>query len=277
MERRIFQHGDFQLEYGILGTGSVPILCFHGFGRPLEDMYLFSQILAEGEYIVSAHLFHHGNSSWSKSLENKEGLSPSAFAMFIDEFMLFLKTEEYRLIGYSLGGRICMNLFLERSDRIDKMLLVAPDGLYKNPFYVWSIKSYLGRKLFSSLINNPKPLLDLVNFLRLIRLFPVKLHRFIHVHMGANKTTEERARILSSWTTFVQFFPDLNQLVKLLKTEEVNFSLILGEFDSVIKKKYANKLIDAGQDPSSIHYLNSGHLLLNEKTIQHIQTSQLWN
>ena len=277
MERQVFQLGNFQLEYGLLDAGTVPVLCFHGFGRPLEDMYLFSQILQEGEYIVSAHLFHHGKSQWLKSTESIEGLSVVTFAKFIDAFLLHLNAKKFNLIGYSLGGRICMNLFLERAQQVDKMLLLAPDGLYKNPFYVWSIRSGLGRKVFSSLINNPLPLLNTVDFLRSIKLFPNKLHRFIHVHMGKDKNFEERNRILSSWTTFLQFFPNLKDLVQALETYQVSFSLILGEYDTVIKKKHAKHLLENGLEPTLIHYLESGHLLLNQKSIEYIQSEQLWN
>lgn len=277
MERKIFQSGAFKIEYGVLGSGSTPVICFHGFDRPLEDMYLFSQILTSGEYIVSVQLFHHGESVWSKSSDSIEGLPVDTFAIFIDHFVQSLNASTYQLIGYSLGGRISMCLFNQRSEKIDKMLLVAPDGLYKNPFYIWSISSGMGRRVFNSLINNPKPLLKTVDTLRALRLFPAKLHRFVHVHMGEEKSKEERERILSSWTTFVQFFPDLRTMVDLIQSNKVNFNLILGEHDSVIKKKHARHLIKAGQDASKIHYLKSGHLLLNEKTISHIQSTRLWN
>ena len=116
-------------------------LAFHGFSRPLEDMLAARPLLAENTALVMPHLAAHGRSSG-----HHRPLSPDDWFQALDgilaqEGLAFGGT----LIGYSLGGRLALNWWSHQPHRFTRVLLIAPDGLVKNPGYWFSVETLLGQ------------------------------------------------------------------------------------------------------------------------------------
>ena len=271
-----FQYEGFQIEYATRGSGAIPVICLHGFNRPLEDMLIFESILKPEEYLVSIQLFHHGKSKIPEDFIVENGIPGSVLSLLILRFLDHLKARNFNLIAYSIGGRVSMYLLTQMPELIKKILLVAPDGLYVNPFYQWMNHSFIGRKIFKSVLQKPKPFLGIVDLLWKAKIIPSKLHRFVHVHMGADRSEQERLMIYNCWQTYKFSYPDFNALSRCVSEQKINWQLILGEFDSVIKVKHAKKLPPILKAQGAYHILPSGHLLLNLDTIKYIQSNHLW-
>jgi pimeloyl-ACP methyl ester carboxylesterase len=273
---KLFHYKGFTLEYDQFGSGNSTVLAFHGFNRPLQDMKLFEQVLAEDESIVSIHLFDHGASTWPNHLNITDGISLASFQELMEAFLSSIGVESFSLIGYSLGGKICLSIIEMNAFKIDRVLLLAPDGLYVNPFYQLLIGTKIGRNLFQSVAHNPKWVLNLTDLLRQFRLVDGKLHRFVHVHLGEGNRVEDRMRIYHSWLAFQHFKPNLRKVILVSQKQNANLNLIMGKKDSVIKPKHGKKLLKLGLEKNRLHFLNQGHQLINQKTLEFIKSSGIW-
>ncbi len=273
----LFHHNGFTLEYAQFGTGNSTVLAFHGFNRPLEDMKLFEEMVGEDESIVSVHLFDHGASTWPNELDILDGVSLVSFQELVKAFLSSLGVASFSLIGYSLGGKICLSIIEMNAFKIDRVLLLAPDGLYINPFYQLLIGTKIGRNLFQSVAQNPRKILKLTDLLRQFRLIDGKLHRFVHVNLGEGNRVEDRMRIYHSWLAFQHFKPNLRQIFLISQKQKVDLNLIMGKKDSVIKPKHGRKLLKLGLEKSRLHFLNQGHQLINQNTLEFVKSSGIWN
>lgn len=273
---KYFKHKGFTIEYITYGEGNNPVLAFHGFNRPLSDMALFLPILKENEYLISIHLFDHGNSSWPKDLNIEKGISLELFQELVLAFTKELNISSYSLIGYSLGGKVALTLYQLQAQKIPKLLLLAPDGLYINPIYKVVSGTSAGRSMYRKLAKNPRPILAITNLLNNLKLIHPKLHRFVHVHMGTGRQESDRWRIYHTWLLFKHFRPNLELIISLSKRHSGNLNVILGTNDSVIKPKYGKKLLKYGLHENNLHFVNQGHQLLTKETIDYIITQGLW-
>jgi len=271
-----FKYKGFTIEYATYGEGEKPVLAFHGFNRPLSDMALFLPVLQKNEYLISIHLFDHGNSSWPEDLKIQHGISLELFQELVLAFMKNLNISSYSLIGYSLGGKVALTLYQLQIQKIDKILLLAPDGLYINPIYKLVSGTSAGRSMYRKLAKNPRPILAITNLLHKLKLIHPKLHRFVHVHMGTERQESDRWRIYHTWLLFKHFRPNLELIISLSKRHSGNLYVIMGANDSVIKPKYGKKLLKSGLDKNNLHFVNQGHQLLTKETIDYILTQGLW-
>lgn len=273
---QIFAHEGFEIEYETRGSGNKPVICMHGFNRPLEDMFIFEKILEPDEYLVSIQLFHHGNSKIPQDFIIEDGIPGGVLSMLFLRFLDHLGTRDFSLIAYSLGGRVSMYLLTQMPQLVSKILLIAPDGMYENPFYHWVNHSFLGRSVFKTVLKNPRPFLTLVNLIAKAKIIPAKLHRFVHVHLGDERSEKERFMIYNSWQSFKFTYPDVDLLSRCVSEHNIKWRLILGEFDSVIKVKHAKNLPEDLKTKEAFHIIPSGHLLLNTDTIKYINKHHLW-
>src|SRR5690606_4700241 len=101
----------------------------------------------------------HGQSTFAENTElSKEELN--------DLFESFLKKEQIdkiSLMGYSLGGRVALCLLEKFGPSIEKVLLMASDGLIRNSYYAFVTRNGLGRFLFKKVVHSPCTFLKLTN------------------------------------------------------------------------------------------------------------------
>ncbi|MGB0511538.1 MAG: alpha/beta fold hydrolase, partial [Flavobacteriales bacterium] len=141
MEFQLHHHGDVVLEYGLIGApgGSVAI-ALHGFSRTLDDMVAV-QPLVDGGAILAVHLAAHGRSSG-----HHRPLEPGLWFAAIDSLLAAEGLAfDGTLIGYSLGGRVALSWWAQEPERFSRVVLMAPDGLVKNPGYRFAVDTAVGR------------------------------------------------------------------------------------------------------------------------------------
>lgn len=266
--------GEFEVEFLRIGQGQVkePILAFHGFGRVIQDFKVFERILKPGQVIYAFHLFQHGKSTFPKERIALDSLTTTEHVAIIDAICKNLNIKTFHLIGYSLGGKIALKTLELLPDRVTGILLIAPDGVKINNFYKFVSGTSLGRAIYRGILKNPKPLFRSADFLRAIRLLPEKLHRFVYFHM---ESYEKRKLVGEVWMIYRFFDPNIPEIQRIINSKGIRATLIYGKFDRVIQAWQGEKL-DAGLDQDSLHILESGHLLLQESTVDYIVEKGIW-
>lgn len=111
-----------QLHYRTFGAGGPPVIILHGLFGSSRNWLSISKKLAEHYQVITLDLRNHGESP------HVDGMSYPAMAA--DVFLLAesLGLDEYTLIGHSMGGKVAMQMALERPDIINRLMVldIAP-------------------------------------------------------------------------------------------------------------------------------------------------------
>ena len=242
------------------------MFAFHGFGNHASDFLPLENILGADYTIVSINLFFHGKSTAMEHLVNN-GFSTDELKEFMEEFMSFFKAEKYELIGFSLGGRIALKILELFPEKIERLLLLAPDGLIISPFYKFSTLNSVGRTLFKRLKDKPQFILRLAKILRKVRILDDKKYQLSMYHL---ETAEYRQRVYDVWMIFRKIAPDLEKIRLLVASENIRVLLFFGRFDRIILAKWGEILRKGLEKQVSIRILEAGHQLVRQKNLEEI-------
>jgi pimeloyl-ACP methyl ester carboxylesterase len=276
MSTHTVSYNNFNLEYRIIGVSDqpvvFPIIAFHGFGRSADDFSVFEPLLRQGEVIYSFNLFGHGNSTFPADRKLVDSLSLSEFEELLAHILDLLNITRFSFLAYSLGGKKALIGTTMFAARIDRLILIAPDGIKVNKFYAFISGTSLGRWIYKKTTKNPKPIFWVTDGLNALGLLPDKLKKFVYHHM---ETQERRELVGKVWMIYRHFNPDIRKVQKLINQHRIQTLLIYGKYDNVIKPWQGEKF-NAGLNQDALHILESGHLLVAPATVRYLGEKNLW-
>lgn len=162
-----FTHGP-TLAYRTYGHGPLQVLAFHGFGRTGEDFHILDASLG-GLCTIHAFDLHFHGASPAYPHRADQPFTPQELATFFTAFADQLGADRIAVLGYSLGGRMAMNLLEQMPARITRAFLVAPDGLRTKPWYRGLAASTVGRWAYKRFITHPGRIHFIIDALRTLR------------------------------------------------------------------------------------------------------------
>jgi len=110
-----------KLHYQRQGSGT-DIILIHGLLGSLENLNMVAKSLKENYRVTNIDVRNHGLSFHKNSMTYKE------LAQDIVELMADIGVESSHILGHSMGGKIAMELALEHSEKVDKLIVadIAP-------------------------------------------------------------------------------------------------------------------------------------------------------
>lgn len=277
-ERKQITRRAWQLEYAVrdlrskqISTAEKPSItfAFHGFARPLEDMLAWEPHWSHEGLLVCIHLPHHGKSG------PISGLAPMDHPLTSNDLIAILEqiareegaaSTRWNMIGYSIGGRVALALFHHRPDQWNHVVLMAPDGLKKSPFYRVTVHTKLGKWMWFAIDKNAPLVLSCLNRLRRWKLISNHLHSFCEFHLVSH---EMRMMVWHGWRSHRALWPSKEALRKAMTSWQGQMDLCFGDRDLIIP--YANSLHlqrALGTQPHiRFHVIPSGHGMLREDVI----------
>jgi len=253
---------DSELYYHKEGSGKKTILLFHGFGQDHKAFDSWIEPLENDYTIFIFDLFFHGNSKWA----NRQALMKEDWKKIIQLFIEQEKLQDFEIAGFSIGAKFVLATLELFPERIERIILLAPDGIKNNFWYDLATKTSLMRVLFRSMILKPRRLQSLIKFLTLYHLEDKNLLRFVEHQLS----TEERCqRVYNSWIYFRHLNFNLNDLTQLLNSRNIPVVFILGKSDRLIPvlkvKEFAKTLKN-----HRFQLLDAKHHELINKGVAHI-------
>jgi len=254
--------GKERLHYLKWGSGSKLLVAFHGYNNEAGIFRLFQPYLSKEYTILSFDLPHHGTSKWTIDTP----ITRADFETLINNLRQQYQVDKVSLLGYSMGGRVCLTIMEMMPERIDKVLLIAPDGLVPQPFYYFLTSTFIGRKLFSTILNAPKFFFLITDWLHKKRLTDAARHKFVNYYMGS---AESRKFLLQVWPGFRYIVPDRKKLKASIKQYHIPVTIFMGAHDHIIPPVYGRKFQN-GLDTVQLIILEKGHRVFDESNAREI-------
>ncbi|MFY0686848.1 MAG: alpha/beta hydrolase [Cyclobacteriaceae bacterium] len=230
------QYHNQTLFYSKQGNGNNALLLFHGFGQDHTAFDSWIKILEGSHTLYIFDLFYHGSST-----RPNQPLSKSNWIDLIDAFLHQEGIEQFSIAGFSLGGRFALAMVQHFASRIKVALLLAPDGIYQNRWYIIST-SWYGNWFFRHIMHHPDFFDKWNRFAKKLRLSNPSMLRFIDRVLGEEAN---RIKVYQSWTYFKPLGLDKRELTTLLNNSKSGqIQLYLGSKDRIIPKEQIIKKVN---------------------------------
>ncbi|WP_339788189.1 alpha/beta fold hydrolase [uncultured Imperialibacter sp.] len=216
------------LNYKKYGTGPKYLLAFHGFGQTELAFQLFGTSLGIDYTIISIDLFFHGKSQWPTDE------LPVPTESWHDLLLGILKAEQidkFSVMGYSLGGKLALTTAMLFPQRVQRIILAAPDGIYLNPWYNVATGTWVMRAIFHYLNDHPALLIRLISFFSRTRLVSGRLAKFAISQVADHNNGNS---IYHAWVGFRHFTQNIDKVLQTVNQNNIHVTMVAGKYDTVI-------------------------------------------
>ena len=250
-----------EIVYHTFGSGSEVVFCFHGYGLDGSSFGILEDKINKSHTLICIDFPFHGGTNWNDAIV----FTQNDLANIISLLNPF-PSKRFSILGYSMGGRIALNMLQTNPNPIEKVMLIAPDGL---KFHFWqylSTQTNWGNKLFRMTMQYPQWLFILVKIGSALRLLNRSIEKFVHHHID---TKVERDLLYNRWTSMRKFTTNLSLIKKQITKQSIPVSIITGKFDRVITTSQAEQF-KGNQSLITLTELHSGHHLLKAQWVDEI-------
>lgn len=248
------------------GTGSKLLIAFHGFGNDAHIFAPLADSLTETYTTVSVDLPGHGQTRWQEPHFQKKDLMA-----IVQGIRNNFGTETFSILGYSLGGRICLNIAEQQPNWIEKMVLLAPDGLEKNFWYHLATRNPLGKIGFKSMMQHPEQWLKRVDFLRKYKLIDESRFKFARLNLMDETVRHQLSYV---WPVTSKLVVNLAALKWNLNKYKVETDIFMGKHDRIFPPAQGQRFIK-NLKTARLHLMDTGHNLLEKSILPDIRQALL--
>ena len=269
MNPLLYKYKNSTIGYYRFGTGPKPVVCFHGFGED-ASLFVFLNKYAGNQFtFYSIDLPFHGQTEWKGGLTFDIADLRQIVEEILDQNSLRLQPLNGKptLLGFSLGGRMALSLYEVMPEKIEKLILLAPDGLKVNFWYWLATQTWLGNKFFALTMKKPGWFFGLLKLMNKLKLINASIFKFVKHYIG---DTEVRRLLYARWTTLRKLTPNLHIIKNQIRENKTPVRLIYGKHDRIILSAVGEKFKRGIEEHCTLSVIHSGHQVLHEKHIEEI-------
>lgn len=269
MQTGFFKYQTCIIHYRFGGTGTRPLVCFHGYGETSAAFNFLEKSVGDKYFILAIDLPYHGETEW-----NLPVLNASLLAHLITELLWQRNIQQHdiHLLGFSLGGRLALCVLQQLQSKASKIVLLAPDGLTVNFWYWLSTQTRLGRSAFRLTMAKPGWFLGLLATSNKLRLINQSIYKFVKYYIHDDAVRKE---LYERWTGLRHCTPKLEKIKQTIQQHHIAVRLLYGKHDRIIGNKKGQKFL-RGVNTGSVEVLNCGHQVLHEKNGEAIAKALLY-
>lgn len=215
--------------------------------------------------LVAFDLPFHGETIWREGLE-----------FTIEDLMEIIRLcpetsgSLFGLMGFSLGGRICLSLLETQPELVEFLILLAPDGIRVNPWYRLATRTRVGNRIFRYTMKNPHWFFQLIKAGKKAGLVNESIFRFVEKQVG-NK--EMRNKVYMVWTTLRSFRPNLTVIRHMILQHAIPVGMIYGKFDRITSYRSGQEFASGLGSLCRLYIIEAGHQLLHPRHIEIINSA----
>ena len=269
----IFTYKQYEVCYEKWGTGKEVLLAFHGFGQQASIFSNISPALENKFTVYACSLFYHGGSKIPDYVRDGEPLPPEFLKEGVLEFCRQNNIEKFSLMGYSLGGRLVLKLLEMIPEKINALLLLAPDGVKKSRWYYFATNHFIGRRLFKRVVYKPKLFFSLVKIFRATGIIKEKMQKFIFSQFY---DTQNRLKVMHVWNTYSIITPSVRKVKATIKEHHIKTLIFTGMYDPVLNEEIGHILQIGLEEEVKWIKMKAGHDLLKPAYADIIKNELDW-
>ncbi|HEY4109246.1 alpha/beta hydrolase [Puia sp.] len=249
--------------YSSWGVGSRILFAFHGYGETAASFAFLAETLGRDFTIIAIEMPFHGETVWREE------------ALFFDAHdLMALMTEiaaglpgrekGWWLLGYSMGGRVALQMLELDFRRIERLVLLAPDGLFVSPWYRFAVSAF-ANGFFRWTMKKPGWLFLLMRTGNRLRIVNPSLFKFA-VHYIDDDVV--RQALYLRWTVMRGFRPRLERIAGHIRERQIPVVLLYGSYDRVIPAQRGEPFLRSITPYGRLELLPAGHALLQPKFME---------
>jgi pimeloyl-ACP methyl ester carboxylesterase len=269
MESRQLIYKNSAISYNLIGNGPKPVICFHGYGEE-AGMFSFLEKYVGHEFTFYAiDLPFHGKTEWKDGLLFSYRDLLQIVQAIVPKGNQNPESRNYKLIilGFSLGGRMALSLYQTIPDKMEKLVLLAPDGLKVNFWYWLATQTMLGMSFFSFTMKHPGWFFGLLKGMNKIGLVNVSVFRFVKYYID---NAHVRELLYNRWVCLRKIKPCLKTIKNLVNINKTSVRLVYGQHDRIILPSVGKKFQRGIDGYCTLTIIPSGHQVLHEKHAEDI-------
>lgn len=257
------------ISYRLSGNGPRLAICFHGYGENAGTFDFLAKYAGNEYRFLAIDLPFHGETDWREGLELEPAELESILGGIVDQLSINRQAPDFRytLVGYSLGGRICLALYQHRPAAAERIVLLAPDGLKVSFWYWLATQTSAGNRFFAFTMKKPQWFFGLVRLMYKAKLLNASIFKFVNYYIG---DPQVRKQLYERWTTLRKFKPSLPLIKKEIRQQHTKVRLIYGIHDRIILSSVGKKFCHGIEDDCQLTEIHAGHQVLHEKQVKEI-------
>jgi len=253
-----------RFHYYSWGEGGQILFAFHGYGESGASFAFLAEALGRDFTIIALDMPFHGKTEWK---EAALFLDPRDLRSLMLEMTLGLpgRVVGWWLLGYSMGGRVALQLLELEYARVGRLVLLAPDGLIVNPWYWLATRTVAGNRFFRWTMKQPGWLFLLMRAGNRLGLVNRSLFKFAAHYIDDDAVRQELYR---RWTVMRGFRPPLGSIAGRIRELKIPVVLLYGSFDRIIRSRRGERFLHRIRPNGRLTMLPAGHAILQPKFVE---------
>jgi pimeloyl-ACP methyl ester carboxylesterase len=259
MQSHYIRHKNSTIHYRQFGHGPRLLFCFHGYGRESDTFLFLERKLGNLFTIIAIDIPFHGLTEWKDELI----FDPKHLTRFLLDIRSSVNKDDrkFTLLGFSMGGRIALYLTQLLPEKVDRLILLAPDGLAFNFWRWFGSGTWIGSRLLHYSIHHPGWFKWLITTAEKWHVIRRSLADFVRYYIF----DEEHRKILyRRWISMRKFKPAKGKLKRLIQQHRIEVRMLFGAFDRVIPYSGGQQFREGIEEFASMQIVEAGHNLLSE-------------
>jgi pimeloyl-ACP methyl ester carboxylesterase len=252
------------IHYRYCLNGKKLLWCFHGYGESAQSFEFLEEYLSSYS-LFALDLPFPGKTEWRET----KAFTPNDLLEIMN--LIRLKhdhsIENQMLLGFSMGGRVALHILQLIPSSVERLILLAPDGLKVNFWYWLSTQTSLGNRLFHYTMKHPNWFYGLLRLYNKSGMLNQSFYKFIRYYIHDKKIRKE---LYDRWTCMRRFKPDLPKVKKQIVEYKIPVRLVYGKYDRIIRFERGEKFCNGIDSWCHLQVIDSGHQLMNAKNAQQI-------
>jgi pimeloyl-ACP methyl ester carboxylesterase len=238
--------------YYIAGSGSLPLIAFHGFGQTHKAFQPWLSTLGSKFRLILIDIYFHGKSTWDNP---ESSLEKGTWKEVMTALLEREDISTFSVAGFSLGGKFALATYEAFPERVQALYLIAADGIRPSVWYTLATWPRPLRALFKSTITHERRFAQLTRIARTLGVVDRHVLRFAENQMD---TPEKRARVYHTWVVLRHLRFDMDQLIRMMEMHGTQVVVITGRYDRIILPQRLEPVFKRLRNVT-FHVLEAGH------------------
>jgi pimeloyl-ACP methyl ester carboxylesterase len=242
-------------------AGERLLVALHGFGDRARLFSVLAKALGGHYTVVAFDLPFHGQTEWPHETFDKADL-----LAIIGQIRERSGCERLSLMGFSFGARLALALLPELLPRLERLFLLAPDGIRTQGMGLAGCIPLWLRRWLARMVEPPAMVLRFVAWGRQLRILPPLVAQFLRFNLAR---PERRRRVFGCWLALEAFPLRRRDLRAIWKQSGLPVDIFVGTQDDVVHRKTLRHLAH-GLPNVRVFQLQGGHRIVSEALAEHL-------